>query len=231
MKLLNSLVSPLYAGRWWLMPGEVRERDAGWLSTGVAGRSLASVCHLDRVATQPSAGYAAWDFGDALEPLAMRAMSEPNEGRVKAWQRALREGYMPPALLMWMSGLDRYIILDGHDRIAAAIAEGTPPSVLVLCHMQEQERVADTSRSKAMTDEVARQLATSRSLDLRPNRPFRVETANRLLIEAFDDRPYLAPVSRAWPLDGGASRWQSQVSYALREVADGDVRRGLLQSD
>jgi hypothetical protein len=138
---------------------------------------------------------------------------------------------MPPALLMWISGLDRYIVLDGHDRIVAALAEGTLPSVLVLCHMQERERVPDTSRSRAVTEEVARQLVASRSPDLRPNRPFRVETANRLLVDAFDDRPYLAPVSRAWPLDGGAPRWQSQVSDALRDVEDMEVRRGLLGSD
>jgi hypothetical protein len=230
-KLFDSPVSPLCAGRWWLMPGEVRERDAGWLPTGVAGRSLASVCHLDRVAVQPFAGYVAWDFGDALEPLAMRPMSGPDDARVKAWRRALREGYMPPALLMWMSGLDRYIILDGHDRIAAALAEGTLPSVLVLCYMQEQTRAPDRSRSQAVAEEVARQLTASRSPDLRPNRPFRIETANRLLIDAFDDRPQLAPVSRAWPLDGGASRWRSQVSDVLREVDDEDLRQGLLQSD
>jgi hypothetical protein len=230
-KLVNSPVSPLYGGRWWLMPGEVRERDAGWLPTGVAGRSLASVCHLDRVAVQPPAGYAAWDFGDALDPLAMRPMSGPDDARVNAWRRALREGYMPPALLMWMSGLDRYIILDGHDRIAAALAESTMPSVLVLCHVQEQPRPPDAFKSKAVAEEVARQLTASRSPDLRPNSPFRIETANRMLIDAFDDRPHLAPVSRAWRLDGGASRWRSQVSHALSGLNHDDVRRGLLQWD
>src|SRR4051812_41356545 len=168
------------------MLGDVRERDAGWLPTGVAGRSLPAVCHLDRLVVQPPAAYVAWDFGDALEPLAMRPMSGPDDARVKAWRRASREGHMPPALLMWISGLDRYIVLDGHDRIAAALAEGTRPSVLVLCHMQERERPAQPSRSQAITEEVARQLAASRSPDLRPNRPFGIESANRLLIEAFD---------------------------------------------
>jgi hypothetical protein len=61
--------------------------------------------------------------------------------------------------------------------------------------MRELGRVPDTSRSKAVTEEVARQLAASRSPDFHPNRPFRVETANRLLIDAYDDRPYLAAVS------------------------------------
>jgi hypothetical protein len=230
-KLLDSPVSPLHAGRWWLVPGEVREDDAGWLPTGVAGRSLASVCFLSKLFAQPAAGYAAWDFADALEPLALRGMSAPDDARVKAWRRALREGSMPPALVMWSSGLDRYIILDGHDRIAAALAEGTLPAVLVLCHMQEQARVADPSRSKAVAEEVARQLTASRSPDLRPDRPFRVETANRLLIEAHDDRPSLAPVSRAWPLDGGASRWRAEVSAASTGVTDEDARGGLLRLD
>jgi hypothetical protein len=230
-KLIDAPVSPLYPGRWWVVPAEVRVGDAGWLPTSVAGRSLASVCHLVRVAVQPAAGYADWDFGDALEPLAMRPLSGPDDARVKAWRRSLREGCMPPALLIWISGLDRYIVLDGHDRIAAALAESTLPNVLVLCHMQEQPRSPDASKSKAVAEEVARQLTASRSPDLRPGRPFRIETANRLLIDAFDSRPRVAPVSRAWRLDGGASRWRSQVSDALSGANDEDVRRGLLHWD
>jgi hypothetical protein len=227
-KLLSSPVSPLHPGRWWLAPGEVRESDAGGLPTAAGPPS---VCFLDRLAAQPSAGYTEWDFGDALEPLAMRPMSGSDDARVKAWRRALREGYAPPALLMWVSGLDRYVVLDGHDRIAAALAEGTLPKVLVLCHLQEHGRIPDPLRRSVITDVVARQLEASRAPDLRPNRPFRVETANRLLIESFDDRPHLAPVSRAWPLEGGARLWRSQVSEALSEVADDDVRRGLLSAD
>lgn len=37
-----------------------------------------------------------------------------------------------PVLLWWISGLDCYVILDGHDRILAAIAEDREPPFMAL---------------------------------------------------------------------------------------------------
>jgi hypothetical protein len=229
-KLVDSPVSPLYIGCWWLMPAKVQARHPDWLVTGVGPMSLPSMASLDQLATQPAADYVEWDFGDVLAPLALRSMGAPDDARVKAWRRAFRDGCLPPVLLLWMSGLDRYVVLDGHDRIAAALAEGTLPEVIALCHMQESARVPD-ARSRAVAEEIAYRAEASRGAELRPNRPFRRETLNRLLIDAFDDGPARAPVSRAWPLAGGAARWRAQVANALRDDDDDDVRHGLLPPD
>lgn len=62
----------------------------------------------------------------------LRAFSEPDGARVKAWRKHARDGTLPPVLLWFVRGLEMMVILDGHDRLRAAIAEGTVPPVLAL---------------------------------------------------------------------------------------------------
>jgi len=66
-------------------------------------------------------------------------------------------------------------------------------------------------------------------------RRFTVDTANRLLIDAYDDRPSRRLTTRAWPLDGGAAAWHAEVRAALargraadESEADEDARYALL---
>jgi len=228
-KLEASAVSPLGPGRWWLVPSKAHPAPVGRRHISSRGPAIPAVCHLDRVAEQGAHDYADWDLHD-LAPLAMRSMSSVEDDRVKAWRRGCREKALPPVLLMWVSGLARYVILDGHDRLLAALAEGEMPPVLSLLRLQESQVTEDASKARLVADEVSAQLLAAKDPELRPRRPFRVETANSLLIEAYDDRPCLAPVTRAWPLNGGARVWLAEVRQALEgrgESAD-DVREGML---
>jgi hypothetical protein len=59
-------------------------------------------------------------------------MPDPGDSRVKAYRKQIREGTLPPVLLWWVSGLDCHLILDGHARLAAAIAESVEPPLLQL---------------------------------------------------------------------------------------------------
>jgi hypothetical protein len=44
-------------------------------------------------------------------------------------------------VLLWaQSGLDGYVVLDGHDRLVATLADGTPPRTLVLARAGESAR-------------------------------------------------------------------------------------------
>ena len=47
-------------------------------------------------------------------------------GRVKMWRKRAREGTLPPVLVYDVSALTMFALLDGHDRYAAARAEGVP---------------------------------------------------------------------------------------------------------
>jgi hypothetical protein len=62
----------------------------------------------------------------------LRRLDSPDAARVKAYRRQLVEGHLPPVLLWRISAFDGYVVLDGHDRLAAALAEGVEPPVLVL---------------------------------------------------------------------------------------------------
>jgi hypothetical protein len=229
-KLEGSAMSPLHAGRWWFSPAQAHPGESGWRHISSRGPALPPACHLDRVPDQPAFDYAEWDFGDDLAPLAMRSMSLVDDDRVKAWRRVFREGALPPVLLMWVSGLDRHVILDGHDRLLAALAEGAMPPVMTVLRVQERQLEPDASKARSIAEEVSAQLLAAKDPDLRPRRPFTVETANRLLIEAYDGRPNLSLVTRAWPLEGGTRAWFRQVRQAFDDhgPAAEDARQQML---
>ncbi|MFG2333996.1 hypothetical protein ACGFMM_30875 [Streptomyces sp. NPDC048604] len=78
-------------------------------------------------------GYIDWfTHSGSWEVLPLRPMPGPRDSRVKAYRKQAREGTLPPVLLWWVSGLDCHLVLDGHARLAAAIAEFIEPPLLQL---------------------------------------------------------------------------------------------------
>ncbi|MFE9446302.1 hypothetical protein ACFYO2_47135 [Streptomyces sp. NPDC006602] len=78
-------------------------------------------------------GYIDWFVhSSSWEVLPLRPMPDADDSRVKAFRKQAREGTLPPILLWWVSGLDCHLILDGHARLAAAIAESVEPPLLQL---------------------------------------------------------------------------------------------------
>lgn len=76
------------------------------------------------------------------EVLPLRPMPDADDGRVKAYRKQAGEGTLPPVLLWWVSGLDCHLILDGHARLAAAIAESVEPPLLALHRTLPHDRLA-----------------------------------------------------------------------------------------
>jgi hypothetical protein len=130
-------LSPVHAGRWTLVPGMPRwARPSNW----------------PRLATDdPDRGHITW-FGHGAPPedlrdvLPLRRLSSPDAARVKSYRQEHADGILAPALLWWVSGLQTLLVLDGHDRIAAALAEGAAPPVLVLAPAEDPEWIAAASR-------------------------------------------------------------------------------------
>ncbi|MDT0445798.1 hypothetical protein [Streptomyces johnsoniae] len=105
---------PLHAGRWLL--DEAGPPPYCWRG--------------DLVTDWPAAHLDWFDGWHGIVPL--RPLGGQDEGRVKAYRKHARDGTLAPVLLWWVSGLDGHLLLDGHDRAVAALAEGADPPCLVL---------------------------------------------------------------------------------------------------
>jgi hypothetical protein len=68
---------------------------------------------------QPRALRLTWSWRPSTQAnvFALREASPSSASRVKSWRKHARDGTLPPALLAWISALDGYVVLDGHDRL------------------------------------------------------------------------------------------------------------------
>jgi len=223
-ELLLSPTSPLWNGPMFVGPtpgflGNARPR------VRTTGRiAVPAAVGLGDVPTLPGHGSTEWDFGDPLPPLPLRTLSSETSARVKAYRKLVREGCLPPLVLLWITGFDRYVILDGHDRLLAALLEGKAPPCMAVLGLSEHGYPKDTKRNAAMVAQIERSLALAQKPieGTRPRRGFTIDDANRLLVEAFDDRPCLYLATRAWPLAAGTASWCTEVREELRRAGVGE---------
>jgi len=117
-------------------------------------------------------GYTEWDIGDMLPPLLLRPPPSPSDARVKAWRKFARDRRLPPLLMWWVAGLDRFVVLDGAARLVAAIAEGIEPPALALAAARI-ETIAPDPSLRAVAEELANTPGTS------------LEALNRLAMRAY----------------------------------------------
>lgn len=150
--------------------------------------------------TWPEA-YLGWVRGwNGVVPL--RPLSAADAPRVKAYRRRAREGVLPPVLLWWVSAFDGWVILDGHDRAVAALAEDQEPESLVLM------RGADDG-TRASVLEATTAYYEERLAALAPEE----EPARQALARSFGAAAlavqYDEEVTRAGPIPGGPAEWDA----------------------
>ncbi len=208
--------SPLHEGRWLLTRDCALPR---WRHADVShGEYWTSML----VEGHPG-GYIDWFVhSGSWEVLPLRPMPHADDSRVKAYRKQAREGILPPVLLWWISGLDCHVILDGHARLAAAIAESVEPPLLELHRTVPRDDLA------ARTDEAVTfykgELARFARLRAAhgPTVPDGAALAGPQLVRLFDDLNTARLPTWAWPLPGGASRWRRiahEVAGAQWEAA------------
>lgn len=209
--------SPLRPGLWWVAP--VGCRDVPSRAVADARRPRAALpSRWDAARTVIlRAGGPQWSeplfFEDwyrdngshALLP--MRLPSREDSGRVKAWRKRAREGTLPPVLVHFIGALDMFALLDGHDRYAAALAEGVPVPWLHATAMTLSPVGLDERKQAAIVREVERLSGLER--------PPPTTSINALYAGAFDDRPWPSRMSYGRLLAGGARKWDEEVARRL----------------
>ncbi|MFC8097634.1 hypothetical protein [Streptomyces sp. NPDC057363] len=181
---------PLHDARWLL--GE-RRVFPPYVWTGDLVRDWPD-CYLD------------WCAGGWQGVVPLRPLSPPDAPRVKAYRRQAREGILAPVLLWSVTALDGWLILDGHDRAVAALAEGGDPACVVLT------RVLDEDVWRRQPDEcVEEHLRRTAAPTPGPRRP----ATDQALAATLADLPYDPARTVSWPLPGGPTAWDALAAHAV----------------
>ena len=105
---------------------------------------------------------------------------DDNDGRLKWWRKKAREGTLPPILLYYISGLDGYVVIDGHYRLRAAQLENTLPDVLVLStYKVERYQIDPTIQQKVLKS------LEQRQRNNRKTSAINIDQLNNILINAY----------------------------------------------
>ncbi|WP_411110983.1 hypothetical protein [Streptomyces sp. c-19] len=188
---------PLHAGEWLLAPDAHRWFvDANWPKL---------------LAHDPDRGHLTWfGYGDPVEDardlLPLRALSHPEAPRVKAYRRQYREGVLPPVFAWWISGLNSPVLLDGHDRLTAALAEGGRPQVLLLSRAADAAWVARWAERPVL--EYEKRVAALKG----PLAPARIANESRMLAAQLRSLVHAYDLTRAWPFPGGVPGWDAAAA-------------------
>lgn len=184
---------PVTSGRWELRRAEVTTEWAA--RRRLDGLSVETIELDEELLANDPACFITWDIGSAWL-LPARAIGRADEGRVKAAAKLAAEGTLPPLLLWWHSGLHAHVLLDGHVRLAACRAAGSPIRALTLTPAAV---VPPTS-----ADTEAR-TARAEAIEANVTDPVR---RNRLLTELHRPLALRRNATRAHLLPGGIEVWR-----------------------
>ncbi|TSC23520.1 hypothetical protein [Corallococcus sp. Z5C101001] len=202
----------LHAGRWCLSPvraisADKAERHPVSPMEWRFGQPLQPPHSLDAVPRFSGAWNEDWwETLPAQRPgtvLSLRAPSASDDGRVKSWRKRAKDGTLPPTLLLYVDILAKWLVLDGHDRVHAALLEGVEPPLLGLWPFIPAARPESSVREEGALFSADFQLRAGAT-------PAVVERVNRMLLLNFT-RSAQGAVSRAWPLRGGVDAWRAEV--------------------
>lgn len=138
--------------------------------------------------------------------LPLRRLSASDGPRVKAYRKHVRDGTLAPVLLWWVDHLDGWLILDGHDRAVAALAEGRVPECVVLT------RVSDEEAWRREAEEIAER-HEQRMAGLGTDRQRAV--LERAHADTLASLPYEAGSTPFLPLPGGRAAWDDLAARAV----------------
>ncbi|MEW2154754.1 hypothetical protein AB0950_05575 [Streptomyces sp. NPDC007189] len=196
--LEESGLDPLYDGRWKLSPRTAFE-PAVWT--------------VDLVRDWPGGLLELYCGGGWHGVLPLRRLSAPDAGRVKAYRKHVRDGTLAPVLLWWVPRYDGWLILDGHDRAVAALAEGRTPQCVVLTRLRDEELWRrDAER---MTEELRQHRVRLAAHPASPGTERHRAAMEQGYGDALAELPYDPSGISTWPLPGSAPAWDALARAAV----------------
>ncbi|MER6027903.1 hypothetical protein [Streptomyces sp. NPDC001851] len=190
--------TPLYDGRWELA---LRATLPPYVWTS------------DFVRDWPGGSLELYCGGGWQGVLPLRELAPPDAPRVKAYRKHVREGTLAPVLLWWVPFLDGWVILDGHDRVVAALAEERTPECVVLTRLLDEERWRRDAR--AMTEGHRRHLDRLAAHPATPALERQRTAVQQGYGDALAGLPYEPSAIRTWPVPGGAPAWDALAAAAM----------------
>jgi hypothetical protein len=206
----------LHSGKWEVLPAYGETEDARYHGTRMAswmGRrvQVISVCQPERALERRDADRWSWDVDGGGWLLGLRQPSSPEAGRVKAWRKVARAGMLPPLVIYFVSALDSWLLLDGHDRLLAATLESVPVPMISVSAVRELDAGPDPEEQARIYEELKGRFGGAGPLDLSTTRSLAWAIRAK-----FPSPSFTIFKSRAWPIPGGRETWRSEVLARLR---------------
>ncbi|MEV4481496.1 hypothetical protein [Micromonospora coxensis] len=218
--LSTSGAGPLYPGRWLLQPGAPYLRHVPASGSVLKPASIAE--RWSHLVVDDDAGELDWyGHGGSGLVLSMRPMSRHDDARVKAYRKQVRDGTLPPILLWWVSSLDSYLLLDGHDRLAACLAEVVEPPLMTLTAVIDADEVDrwnawSVRRHVEVTAHIEGEISKGT-----PGAAHALIAERRRFADDVVTPQMGAKPTRAWLLPGGVAAWNRVTETAAPGWADG----------
>lgn len=194
-------------GTWQMLYSESIKRDWKYLNNKLGKNYLKGHQQLDEVFKSENPIYS--DFEIANIPIAIKGKPIEESGRVKFWRKKVKEGTLPPIILMHLSQLSNSVIVDGHSRLFASILEDIPPKLIILYPTTEQEIKPDLEQAEKRAKALVKQFETNPKL--------KIEQMNQLLISFYDDRPWLIRRTTA-KFNKDEKQWNEEFKKLIKSL-------------
>jgi hypothetical protein len=209
----------LHAGRWCLRPLQaipaskachypISTMEWSFGQPPLPPHSPEGVLRFERFRVEAWSSYGAPSEIRTGAVMPLRAPSPEDDGRVKSWRKRARDGTLPPVVLLYVDLLMKWLVLDGHDRMQAALLEGVPPPLLGLWPVREVVLPALPEKYEGIMRAAEHHLRAAET-------PALVDRVNRMLRVNYA-RHRRSTVTRGWPLKGGLQAWRAEVLASRR---------------
>lgn len=215
-QLENNPASFLYDGLWLLGPCFATDKNDWQFMSSTHSRYMGTdvVYQVKEALKTDEVELISWWLNGSGKLINLKK-PQADSGRVKWWRKKVREGRLPPILVWYLSCLDTYIIIDGHDRLMASILENQPPELIAISSAQEIQFPPDVIKQTNILEAFNNPTSDRK-------KSISIEHMNQVLLQAFDNS-YTSARTFSWASISSDEVWIDEVAGFLREINQEDI--------